>query len=232
MSAANLAVSADFAGQIEKHLNVDMGIFVNGAAGDISTRFTRREQSFAECERLGEVAAQAIAALIQDAEFDDPSPLWGKQLRIPLQIRQVEPVETARRKLEEAAARWEKAVEEGKDPASLRILKSYVEGAGVSLEFAQLMGDLQELELPVSIFSFAGLEFVSIPGELFSTLLPGKKTVAICYANGYDRYIAGSDAYDKGYYEAMAAILARGQGETLQTRLEQELNKMKREANS
>ena len=93
------------------------------------------------------------------------------------------------------------------------------------------MGDLRELELPVSVFRFMGLDFVSVPGELFSTLLPGKQTVAICYANGYDRYIASTDAYDKDYYEAMAAVLARGQGERLQTRLEQEINKLKREAN-
>ena len=67
LSAANLEVSADFAGQIEQFLDVDLGIFVNGAAGDISTRFTRSEQTFAECRRLGAVAAQAILAAIEDA---------------------------------------------------------------------------------------------------------------------------------------------------------------------
>lgn len=231
LSAANLEVSADFAGQIEKHLHVDMGMFVNGAAGDISTRFTRREQTFAECERLGAVAARAILELIRDVRFQDPSPLTGNQLTIPLEVRQVETVEDARRKLEQTRERWEKAASEGADPATLRILKSYVEGAGVSLEFAQLMGGLRELELSVSVFRFMGLDFVSIPGELFSTLLPGQQTVAICYANGYDRYIASTDAYDKGYYEAMAAVLARGQGERLQSRLEQEINQMKQEAN-
>ena len=41
----------------------------------------------------------------------------------------------------------------------------------------------------------------------------------IAYANGYYRYIAGKDAYDAGCYEAMAAILARGQGEVLMEKL-------------
>lgn len=231
LSAANLEVSADFVGQIEQYLDADMGVFVNGAAGDISTRFTRREQSFAECERLGAIAAQAIRRLIRDARFDTPAPLLGKQLRILLKARQVEPEAMAQQKLEEATANWKKAVEEGADPADLRILKSYVEGAGVSLEFSRLMGDIYELELPVCVFSFAGLAFVSIPGELFSTLLPSKKTVAICYANGYDRYIASSDAYDKGYYEAMAAILARGQGEILKKHLEKEIKAIKNRRN-
>ena len=42
MSAANLQVSADFAAGIEELLGADLAVFVNGAAGDISTRFTRR----------------------------------------------------------------------------------------------------------------------------------------------------------------------------------------------
>ena len=150
----------------------------------------------------------------------------GKQLSVVLQTRSVDPLEEAQQMLRAATARWEKAAEDGEDPATLRILRSYVEGAGVSLEFSQLMGDLRELELPVSVFRFAGLDFVSIPGELFSTLLPDKQTVAICYANGYDRYIADMEAYDKGYYEAMAAILAKGQGELLRTRLKKELQNL------
>ena len=50
--------------------------------------------------------------------------------------------------------------------------------------------------------------------------------LAICYANGYDRYIADTAAYDAGYYEALAAVLARGEGEklmkTIQTMLQRE----------
>ena len=80
--------------------------------------------------------------------------------------------------------------------------------------------------MPVSVFKFMDLNVVSIQGELFSTLLPDKKTVAICYANGYDRYIADAQAYEKGYYEAMAAVLAKGQGEWLRTQLKSELQNL------
>ena len=226
LTAANLEVSADFVGQIEKHLNVDLGIFVNGAAGDISTRFTRREQTFEECERMGAVAAKGILESVQHLPFTEPHLLVGKQLILPLKTREIESEEQALLNLYAATKKWEKAVAEGADPSVQRILKSYVEGAGVSLEFSRLMGDIRELILPVSVFKFMDLNVVSIPGELFSTLLPDKKTVAICYANGYDRYIADAQAYEKGYYEAMAAVLAKGQGEWLRTQLKNELQNL------
>ena len=68
LSAGNLLVSADFAGQIEKHLHGDFTVFANGAAGDISTRFTRQESSFEECERMGKLAADYILTLLEQAE--------------------------------------------------------------------------------------------------------------------------------------------------------------------
>ena len=37
----------------------------------------------------------------------------------------------------------------------------------------------------------------------------------IAYANGYFRYICPKEAYDANHYEAMAALLARGEGERL-----------------
>ena len=208
----NLLASADFVGGIEERMDVDMAVFLNGAAGDISTRFTRREQSFAECDRMAEIAAEAVKALIRTASYTPPDPLQGMRTRITLAPRPVEPEETARRKFEEAALQWQAAVHAGEDPGKVRILKSYVEGAGVALEFAGTMAGIKELRLPVTVFSFAGLKFVTVPGEMFNSLWH-LDAVPICYANGYYRYIADERAYDAGYYEAMAAILARSQGE-------------------
>ena len=220
LSAANLLVSADFAAGMEERLGADMAVFLNGAAGDISTRFTRRESSFAECARMGDIAAEHIRNLIRLEPFRQPEPLRGVHKKVMLKARKVETPETARRQLEEATARWQQAEGAGADGKTLRILKSYVEGAGVNLEFAGPMAGIHTLELPVTVFRFAGISFASIPGELFSTLLP-EGMAAIAYANGYYRYIAGQDAYDAGYYEAMAAILARGEGEILSRELKE-----------
>ena len=113
-------------------------------------------------------------------------------------------------------------MEEGRDAATVRILKSYVEGAGVNLEFAENMVGIREFDLPVTVFKFAGLSFATVPGEFYSTLLP-EGVSPICYANGYYRYLADENAYEAGHYEALAAIVARGGGEKLSNTIRQML---------
>ena len=99
------------------------------------------------------------------------------------------------------------AQERGDDPAAVRIAKSYVEGAGVNLEFARTMGNIRELRLPVTVFQLGDLHFATVPGEIFSTIRPENAAV-ISYANGYCRYLCGEKAYEKNYCEAMAALWA------------------------
>ena len=214
LSAANLQVSADFVGGIEKLLGVDMAMFADSAAGDISTRFTRRESSFEECARMADIAAEYIRKLLRDQPFEAPASLRGYHRAVTIPARKVEDEEVAQRQLDETTRRWQQAITEGADAATVRILKSYVEGAGVNLEFARTLGNVQELSLPVTVFRLGGFAFVTVPGEFYSTLLP-ENVSAICYANGYYRYIADQYAYDAGHYEALAAIAGRGSGEIL-----------------
>lgn len=225
MSPANLLVSADVVGGIEALLDGETAIFLNGAAGDISTRFTRREASFAECDRMARMAADSIRSLLQKSPWQLPDPLTGRTASVTLQARRVMAPEEAQKQLEEATARWQQALAEGADAGTVRILKSYVEGAGVNLEFSHTMGNIRQLQLPVKLFRFAGLTFVTVPGELYSTLLP-PDIIPICYANGYYRYIADRHAYEEGHYEAMAAILAPGQGEALMQEITQLLTQL------
>lgn len=221
----NLLASADFVGGVEGRLDADMAMFLNGAAGDISTRFTRRGQSFDECDRMAAMAAGAVAELIRDVPYAAAGPLKGLRTHITLKPRPVDPPEKARLALEEATARWEAGARAGMDAGQLRILKTYMEGAGVALEFARTMEGIRELRLPVTVFSFAGLRFAAVPGEMFSSLWY-LDAVPICYANGYYRYIADRNTYARGDYETMAAIVAEGQGEALLAQTEALLNKL------
>ena len=227
LSAANLQVSADFVAGIEGLLETDMGVFINGAAGDISTRFTRRESTFAECERMGHIAAKQIQNVISTASFRQPEPICGIHTTITIKARQVDTIEEAKKQYNELTAQWKAAEEAGADAASVRILKSYVEGAGVNLQFAETMGDIHQLHLPITVFRFCGIEFTTIPGEIFSTLKPEDLSI-ISYANGYYRYICSEDAYQENYYEALAAIVACGEGEQLMKKIEELRQELKK----
>jgi hypothetical protein len=174
---------------------------------------------------MGAIAAAQIRKALEGQTFMTPEPLTGIHEIISLRPRAIGTVEHAQKQLEETTARWKQAEAEGLDAATVRILKSYAEGAIVNLQFSQTMAGISRLNLPVSVFRFCGLNFVSIPGELFSTLQPENFSV-IAYANGYYRYICGKDAYDAGYYEAIAAILARGEGEQLMAHIWEMLSRL------
>ena len=216
----NVLASADFVAGIENLLDSDMAIFLNGAAGDISTRFTRQESSFNECVRMGQIAAKHILAALGELPFTQPEPLKGIHAMVTLQPRPIEPIDTASAKLQARTDEWKAAESAGADATKLRLLKTYVEGAWVNLEFAKSMAGIKELELPITVFTFAGLEFATIPGELFSTLQPEGLSI-IAYTNGYFRYICPEEAYAANHYEAMAAIVNRGSGEHLMQEIQQ-----------
>ena len=216
----NVLASADFVAGIENLLDSDMAIFLNGAAGDISTRFTRQESSFNECVRMGQIAAKHILAALGELPFTQPEPLKGIHSMVTLHPRPIEPIDTASAKLQARTDEWKAAESAGADATKLRLLKTYVEGAWVNLEFAKSMAGIKELELPITVFTFAGLEFATIPGELFSTLQPEGLSI-IAYTNGYFRYICPEEAYAANHYEAMAAIVNRGSGEHLMQEIQQ-----------
>jgi hypothetical protein len=176
---------------------------------------------------MSRIAAEHILRVLGDLPFVRPEPLRGIHTTVSLLPRHIEPIEAAQAALQMHTAQWEAAQAAGADAVRLRLLKTYVEGAWVNLEFAKSMAGIRQLDLPITVFRFAGMDFATIPGELFSTLQPEGLSV-IAYANGYFRYICPEEAYDANHYEAMAAIVARGEGE----RLVREILRLRRQLQS
>lgn len=56
----NLCYSADLAGALRRKLGEDTALVLNGACGDLSTRFTRSASTPQELERISGLAAQAV----------------------------------------------------------------------------------------------------------------------------------------------------------------------------
>ena len=226
LNAQNFLASADFTGAVESLLGVDQAMFLNGAAGDISTRFTRQAASFEECQRMAQLTADHIRQLLQPHPFRKPQPLVGAWEDMVLQPRPIETVESARQRLAHTQADLDQAEGEGRSPGECRILRSYVEGALVNLQAARTMDGLTGIPVRVAAFRFCGLNFATIPGELFSSLLPEEPLGIIGYANGYCRYLPDMAAYDSGCYEALAALVARGESEKLMNKIRKRISSL------
>lgn len=227
----NLAVSADFIGGLRAawsraRPDAWLGV-VNGAAGDISTRFTRRAQNFDEAWRLGQILHEELERALAQAPAEAPAAGHLRMLRdrVALPRKDLPSPEAARARLAEAEARWREArrrLEAGEiPPGEERLYRTAFEGA--QSEWALLQsGRWLEDEAEVVVLDLGAFGAVVLPGEPFSSLgqavrgrSPWAETMVAGYSNGHVGYLPDRTAYEEGGYEALAAHVAPEAGERL-----------------
>lgn len=142
-----------------------------------------------------------------------------------LELREILDEETCQKEVDERRAQLQKAIDDGVEGQELRVIKSYEEGAVANLKYCAKLREsgLKSLHLPITFIKLDDLNFVSVPGELFSKLIKRDDIIYICYANGYYRYIPDLSAFEKRYYEALGSLIRPGQGEFLINYIEGEI---------
>ena len=224
MNSKNLLLSADFPGAVAGKLEdipggYDMVVFINGSAGDMSTRFTRSESSFDECNRYANNIVTAIESIKKDVFF----PLEKAELRYyALSLKKARPPDPkkARENLQNAMQNVKKLKSKNAGIAAIRKAASLVEGAQISL----LKSDAVEKEettidktVETGILRINNTVIICSPFELFSSLaliLKEKKAVeCFGYVNNLAGYLADCDAWDNLDYEALSSDFERGEGE-------------------
>ena len=215
----NIMITADFPYAVERDLNYDVVMFVNSNAGDISTRFTRKDSSFEQVEIYKEyiVASiqEALKSPVYQGDFDDFS---MKRYPITLPLKKVRPVKVEKDALEKYEAGLAEAISLQKDALTLRLLSTYVEGAKIAVGLAETLQGLENISAHFTVITLQGIQIAVVPGELFSTLgVPLKKEgiEIFGYGNGYYLYIADKKSYDQMVYEAMSSLFEKGVGELL-----------------
>lgn len=211
LGSGNREISADFPGATVSYAERRLGLncmFVQGAAGNLSTRLTRQKQDFDEVERLGEKLGCAVEDLVARAREVPPDGLDAASDTLALTLRDLPSPEQAREKV--AARKRHLARMSRSDAAKLRASQTALEGALIEealVECAATMGDL----CPISAVRVGGAAFVTVPGELFSDLgdrirerSPFYPTCIIGYAGGYVGYLPGAAGYDPESYESSA----------------------------
>ncbi len=222
LPASSNLISADFPGAIRRALrNEKFGavLFANGAAGDVSTRFTRQGQDEREVDRVGKEIAWAVERAEMSERTIDPK-LQLEMIEVELEPRDSAEIRTiiadARGKLDEYSAA-------DCDPAAKRIAETRAQGIEILERIAATLPD-KPTKIAIPAWTVGDLFWYGIPGELFASLgelctLGDDQFLVLGYTNGYLGYFADRAAYDDGLYEALASPFAPGASEAMVDRL-------------
>ncbi|HEX3783059.1 MAG TPA: hypothetical protein VHX38_25615 [Pseudonocardiaceae bacterium] len=188
--------------------------FLQGAAGDVSTRFTRRGQDFGETVRQGGILAGAV---LRGALEADPAPLSDTLPRVRRSVvtvptRRLPSRQQAAEAVRSAEAAWLAERDLGEDTPSARIARTRYEGAVWQAERVETEVPA-EVALPISVVALGDLAWVHLPVEPFSCYAtairaasPFAQTRVIGYTDGYFGYLADPAAHDAGVYEASSSL--------------------------
>ena len=215
----NIEMTADFPYAVERDMDYDMVMFVNSCCGDISSRFTRIDSSFEQCdiyaERIIKGIEEALEHPVYEGEFND---VFMNEYSVVVPIREVRPVEVEQAQLEEYERQLEEAKKKNLSASELRVIASFAEGAKTAVNLAKALQGIKEENVHYMMMRIQNVVIAVTPGEMFSTLGRPLKEEGIeifGYGNGYYIYIADEYSYEKGYYEAMSSPFAKGVGELL-----------------
>ncbi len=211
LDAKNLVISPDFPGYAVEHVQrfIPHGMFFNGAAGDISTRFTRRSASINEAQARGAELAEAVLDSVQAARPVTISHILGSHRAIELPVRPFD-VKEAEAQLMAAQATYAAAIGQT-SPPELRQLEVNVIGAGKACKIATALSN-KSLVAEIQLLEFGPIKLFSIPGELFCSIgkrikALGPKIEIVGYGNGYIGYIPSREAFRQGGYELFSSLV-------------------------
>ena len=212
----NRLISADFPGAARQALTCHypqlVWLFMNGASGDISTRFTRRGQNFSEVERAGLLLAGAVLKAMQTAEPLIIDKLEGKISNIKLPLRDFGSLSAAKAEATKLELDWKALLASGEPTGELRKAMTRAEGAQAQMMMAELYAGKQYLESTIQVVRIGSLLLAALPGEVFTeTVLALKarrsdRSIAVVgYANDYCGYFPDQKAVKANTYEALVS---------------------------
>jgi hypothetical protein len=197
LGADNRRFSGDLHGMLSRILEKRSAIalIANGAAGNISTRFTRREQSPKEVHRL----ANSVASQISSARF---KPLT------------VSPMTARVRNMVLALTNLKADISAGKSTArSTRKALVAKEALQVRAQLSKLPEfSKKSLNVALTTWRIGPITLAALPWEIYSDtgrfLWLRDHVVPICYANGYWGYLP-SAAASASDYEVLSSPFQR-----------------------
>lgn len=206
----NQELSSDFIGAVDEQLediypNV---MFLNGACGNISTRFTRSAANTEELHRLSTILSTQIKECVKSGEDNVLKKYRADHFSYDLKKKAMMSIEEAEKAFQDAKAAYDKKEIE------------YTDFMNAAMNYSMVASDdgNEFQEIHISIVTFNNFHAVFVPAEIFDSLaskISSEFCIVVGYANGYHAYIADMDAYKNNYYEAKTSYFEIGEGEKL-----------------
>ena len=233
MNSENLMITADLPFGVISELGDEFDgiMFLNGSAGDISTRYTRNESNFEEVYNKGRLIAQKIKSGLNDIDMTELSNVHINKIDLDINLKEIPDIKKIEAKLVKQEKLVNKAKKDGKSITDIRVLYSVVEGYNAQLKGIDVLTQLKHLKLNVTYLQINDKLLIGLPVELFSKLSDSYKERDsrlhfVSYTNGYYMYLTNKTAFEKNYYEAGTTIFAKGEGERIMHNIYQNLPKI------
>lgn len=206
LNSKNSLISKDLSYGVEQALpDYDMIGFWNGAAGDLSTRYTRKDSSVNQIIEFGKIISDKIKAILSNTP--------------PTSINTFELKEHV---FELNTVRSDSFSLTGRNSDEPTVISSYRDAqveAGWKTH-AKIIENTKQMTLhriTIQHLRINQFHFMTFPGELYSSLLGpvayNLKLRIIGYANGYDLYLPDNLAFEEENYEALSSPFRKGEGE-------------------
>ncbi|WP_329004720.1 hypothetical protein OHA18_15180 [Kribbella sp. NBC_00709] len=211
----NMQYSADWPGATRAALAPAVVGFLQGAAGDVSPRFTRQGRGAAEVTRLGSLLATRVREALASPGLELPQSAPAiRRTTLTLPVRNIPPADESE-KLANAVEKVVTAAEtrgtaaSGVEDPSGRISQTRLDGArGQALMATATLPPT--LHLPISAVTMGDVCWINLPVELFAVhgaCLQSDSTHPITrvigYTDGYYGYVVDPSAAEAGTYEAL-----------------------------
>lgn len=214
MGHENLLISADFPGAARRALQTiyprTTFMFANSASGDISTRFTRRGQTFAEVERTGRILAGEVLRAMQAVETRPGVKLGGEVFPLELHFRAFPSQDEAQQEIVARRAELEKLEAQNAPHGEIRRTFTRLQGAEAQAQIRVALAGRTSVETELQVLFLDDLAWIGLPGEPFTRIIqtiksrsPFEHTIIVSYANDEAGYFPDEASFQVKTYEAL-----------------------------
>lgn len=225
LNHTNYLITSDFPGFFRQRVKEIAGcpsIYIQGTAGSTSTRFTKKESTFMEAQRMGNALAEEAVRVAEGIAVSDELDIRGALREVVLAVKEFPTDADCLAEIEHCKDNLESLQTGGAAPQLVR--KAYVTLQGAERNYATKKRiTFTELTTEMQCIDFGAFALYSLPGDVFGeigrdiragTALPNPITVG--YANDFVGYIVSREGYEMHCYEKNMTILdSKAQGTLL-----------------